>query len=128
MLKTTVKYVDGVRFIDKVRFLDMDERRHGIPVHYVDDELLRNTDGLETVLKLHGLWKVDFAYERKASIYTHGWVNFVVFKIVDAVFTLYWPTIRWLYDNARIFKQIPTGTMFSWRYFTPYVWFKGLPK
>jgi hypothetical protein len=127
MIEITEKYVDGVRFIDKMRVLDMDERRFGIPVHYVDD-LLGKQDGVAMFLRTHGLSKVGEAIERRADIYVSGPIDPILYWLGERFFRWYWKAVRWSYNNLRVFKQIPPGYMFSWRYFTPYVWFKGLPK
>ena len=123
MIKVTEKYIDGVRFIDKLELVDTGDRRYGIPIHYVADRLLIQY-GVALFLRTHGLTKVGESLERCAAIYVSGHVNPVLYFLAELLFKLYYKSVWWSYNNLRMFKQIPEANTFSWRYFTPYTWFK----
>jgi len=122
MIEITIKHVDGIDFIDKVHILEPDKIWHGIGVHMVSMRVDKQAAGF---LNLLGLRKVYFDCNYKAYYYARTPFAYYV-KGAEFLCRIYWVLIRWLYDNARIFKQIPEGELFSWRYFTPYVWYKNL--
>ncbi len=122
MIEVTAKYVDGVNFIDKVKIISW-ERRHGIPVQQVDYKVLKEPL-VKSILKSLMLEEVDYDPCCRITYFAQRPVNDYVFKLIKWSFSVYWYLVRWLYNNARMFKQIPSGEMFSWRYFTPYTWFK----
>lgn len=121
MLEVTVNTVEGVEFIKDVRILEPDGTYLGVPYHSVayntKPEILR-------MIKATGLRKAGRLEENFiGDMYTEGSVFYWRLIIARALFRTYWAAVKWLYDNARVFKQIPVGSQFSWSYFTPYCWY-----
>ena len=127
MIEVTVGYVDGVKFITHMKLLQPDDTLNGVPIHEVDSELEKHPQVKES-LRILGLHRVGFNYPRSASLYAEGLPRYITAVIVGGLLQVYWFLVRWLYDNARFFKQIPEYQPFSWRYFTPYSWFRGKKK
>ena len=121
MIETTIRTIEGVQFIENIRILESDDKLHGVPVHRINSRVLENDELMRTI-KAKGLREVGYDCERDEALYAQFPVNFFKAIILNTLFAEYWAIVRWLYDNARVFKQIPPGTMFSWRYFTPYCW------
>ena len=125
MIEVTVKNMEGVTFYSKVRVLEPDFYRNGVGVHRVS----RDTDKeLIFALRALGLRKVDYDASYHEDLYVAFPISYLRYKVVEAVFKVYWHVIRWLYDNMRFFKQIPREERFSWRYFTPYCWYRRIRK
>lgn len=124
MIEVTAKEVDGVRFIDKIKIVSW-EKRNGLPVQLVDDRTWREPE-VKRMLKMLMLEEVDFDFCCRIHIYAQRPVNDICYKVILLGIHLYWKTIRFIYDNGRVFKQIPEEQMFSWRYFTPYVWYRRI--
>lgn len=118
MIEVTTDYIDGVMFY-QFRLLKPEQKKLGIGIHRVDWKLR------DRHLSLLGLRKVGQETYCRVDLYASMYPSY----ILSCIYFLergYWKTIRFLYDNARLFKQIPQGERFSWRYFTPYVWVKGI--
>jgi len=126
MIEATVDIVEGVRFIKSIRILKSDTKRHGVSVHLISYELEREEPDFIKKIKLMGLRKVGYDDSLKASEYAEYPMNFLRYHISKGLLGCYWAIVSWLYDNARVFKQIPISEPFSWSYFTPYVWYKDL--
>ena len=123
MIETTVDTIDGVQFLKDIRIVEPIEKRHGVPVELVSWRLADNNPEFIRALKLLGLKKIDFDPSYRADVYAKFPISYIRLKITMAALHTYWAIIRWLYNNARVFKQIPENGCFSWRYFTPYTWF-----
>ena len=117
MIEVTVDEVDGVKFLKNVCILEPDQIINGVGVHRVYPR-----DGLDRTLRLLGLRKVGVDYNYRAYLYVVYPTSYFRFKVTEGLLKVYWRSIRWLYDNARVFKAIPSSQPFSWAYFTPYVW------
>ena len=127
MIEITIRVVDGVRFYGNIRVLAPDIKRYGVGIHLLNESIVQDAE-LMRYLKIVGLKKVGYDFSLRSGEYTETTRSFLWYKAFNRFFVVYWWCIRWLYDNARVFKQIHEGTMFSWKYFTPYVWYKGLWK
>lgn len=126
MIEITIKMVDGVEFIDKVRVLEPDLKWHGVGVHKVDP-VWADKFGGHLRLRALGLRRVNYDLQYHSYYYT-ATIPAILSIGVEYLFHIYWACIRWLYDNARMFKAIPAEECFSWRYLTPYQWIVGLWK
>jgi hypothetical protein len=125
MIETTVKEVDGVRFLDDLRVLEPDERRNGVGVHLIRWDM--SGEAL-AALRLLGLRKVGDDPRWRADLYVEYPLPYCWYKVVSTGLRAYWWAVRFLYDNARFFQRIPENEVFSWRYFTPYVWWRKIRK
>ncbi len=121
MIEVKAKYVDGVQFVNNVRITPPYEYEKGVRVEIVDRRMGKETEVLK-VLRSLGLKQVGTDLSRRADIYASYPVNFIRYKITMFLWKSYWLSVWWLYDNTRMFKQIPAGEIFSLRYFTPYCW------
>lgn len=124
MIETTIREVEGVKFLETVKIVSW-ETRKGIPVQEVDAEVIGETwwEGIRKMLMLE---EVEYDFSRKTYIYAQRPVNDITYKVVEFIGRFYWKLMRFLYDECRVFKGIPAGEMFSWRYFTPYVWYRRI--
>ena len=122
MIASSIRTVDGVNFIDKVEFLEPDGYISGLSFHYVP----KNT--IDDLKPFMGSYRViDFQPNCRSYRIARRPFPYLPIKLCLLMGRSYWFVIRFLYDNARFFKQIPDGQRFSWRYFTPYTWFKKPP-
>ncbi len=130
MIETTIREVDGVRFYENIKILEPDDTIGGFGVHYIPDRLRLHVPELMRAIKLLGLKKVgrNAAIMGGSDTYAQFPVFYIGVKVAYVLLKIYWGTVRWLYDNARFFKQIPESHPFSWSYFTPYVWYRRLIK
>lgn len=122
MIEIIMSQVNGVRLIKGIRILEPDDIIHGIPVHRVDSQRINQT--IILMIEAMGLRRVDFDLLRREYLYAAYPVYTMRYKVTAWLIKCYGYLILWLYDNARMFKQIPESEVFSWRYFTPYTWFK----
>ncbi len=121
MLEVTVNTVDGVEFVSDVRVLEADEKYMGVPAHHIREGI---NPEIMRVVRAMGFRKVGrAAFYFKTDIYVASRFSYYRVIITRALFRCYWSGVKWLYDNARFFKQIPEGSLFSWSYFTPYCWY-----
>ena len=129
MIEETVAVNDeGVMFLSKLRFIKPFDYENGVRVEKINGRLLRQVPGYKIMLNMLGLRKVGVDPYLDADTYAlYPW-GYIQYKAVQHILTGYWWLMRFLYNNARMFQQIPTGTCFSWRYFTPYVWINDLRK
>ena len=121
MIEITTDEIEGVKFIKLVEPI---ERRCG--VEKVSCRLL--TSEMEFALKINGFRRGEFIPFMDAYEYIQYPLPYYWYRTVNFILKGYWKALKFLYDNARLFKQIPEGECFSWRYFTPYVWFKNKSK
>ena len=128
MIETTVNTVDGVMFYENIRLLEPDETIGGMGIHWIPDRVVRDEPELIRAIRALGLKRVGFDYCRDSFEYAHFPMPYIPIRLVQFSLRVYWKTLRWVYDNARVFKQIPANECFSWRYFTPYVWYRGISK
>jgi len=124
MIEATVRTVGNEQFTT-MRLLEPDRTRYGMPVHYVYDGLLRDNPDLDRWLRGLGLKRVGYEPDCRSYLYTE-WFPHLVMKILGSMAKIYWAVVRWLYFNARAFQPIPSGEVFSWKVFTPYVWGKEI--
>lgn len=127
MIVTTVEEVDGVRFIASVRIIEPREKRNGVCVELVS-RMISDDTGIGAILKGFGMKNVGRDLYQDVDIYAFYPWGYCQYKIAQYLFKAYWWLIRFLYDNARLFKEIPPGEMFSWRYLTPYRWMVSLAR
>lgn len=128
MIETTVDTIDGVQFLKNIRILEPDDTIGGMGVHSIAWRLTAQAPELMRAIRALGLRRVGEDFCRAADQYAQYPMPYLPIKVVRFALKVYWKTIRWLYDNARVFKQIPEGECFSWSYFTPYVWYKKIRK
>lgn len=126
MIETTIDEVDGVQFLKDIRILEPDDTVGGMGVYRIDDKTAVWNPEVMRAIKVLGLRRVGRQVEWRANLYAQFPIPFLPIKLVQFALRVYWATIRFLYDNARVFKQIPPNQCFSWTYFTPYVWFRKL--
>ncbi len=127
MIETTEAINDeGVRFCSKVEFVEPYEYKNGVRIEKVSIRLHDRVP--ETVLLLNslGLRRVGIDPCYDAYIYASYPLGYIQYKLIRHLLTGYWWLMKFLYNNARMFKQIPPAECFSWRYFTPYTWVKKL--
>lgn len=124
MIQISTKYVDGVSFISDFKFVPPYETRNGVRVELVSYEMSRNAKTI-AVLKSLRLKKVGRDFSTREDIYALP-LDFVRIKVALAFVKVYWTSLWWVYDNMRVFKRIPEGSMFSWKYFIPYCWIQSL--
>lgn len=122
-IEVTTDTVEGVSFIRDVRLVPPFERMNGITVELVRASLLLHPQVREA-LKAVGLKEVGYAEHQGAVIYAHSTPSFLLYHIVYCFNKSHWAIVKWLYNNARMFQQIPEGEAFSWRYFTPFCWYR----
>ena len=128
MIETTISEVDGVRFYKNIKILEPDDTIGGMGVHYIPDRIAMRDDEFMRAIKAMGLKRVgrNIAIRGGSDAYAQFPVPYIGIKVVQILLRVYWNTIYWLYSNARFFKEIPPSECFSWRYFTPYTWYKKL--
>ena len=126
MIEYTTKTIEGVNFISDTKFVEPFEYRNGIRVEMVSGRLLNRSPEMAGVLLMMGLRKVGIDPCYDAEIYAHYPLGYYIYRATHYLLNGYWWGIRFLYKNARVFQQIPDTECFSWRYFTPYTWFKKL--
>lgn len=126
MIETTIKEVDGVRFFDSARIRETDGTINGVPVHFIQwREVDRNPEIIKLLQNL-GLHKVGEDYNCARDYFAQWPFPGIFFIINTFLLKCYWKTLRFLYNNACMFRKIPDNEMFSWKYFTPYCWYKGV--
>jgi hypothetical protein len=123
MIETTIKQVDGLNFVIDVKLVPPFEYRNGVRVELVSSRMSVEAPEFKLILTALGFELVDFDGCTNSYIYAQLPYRFIQYKVARFLLRFYWWSIRSLYDNARMFKQIPQGERFSWRYFTLYVWF-----
>lgn len=121
MIEITTSEVDGVRFYKGIRILEPDDRIGGFPIHFIPDVAVRDPE-LMRAIKVLGLKRVGRDLPSLSELYAQFPRAYIGVKLTQFMLSVYWGVIRWLYDNARVFKEIPPYEHFSWQYFTPYVW------
>ncbi len=126
MIETTINEVDGVRFYSGIRILEPDDTIGGFSVHYISDRVAMREDAFMRGIKVLGLRKVgrDAAIEGGSDAYAQFPTPYIPIKVIQFLLRVHWNAVYWLYDNARVFKQIPEAECFSWKYFTPYTWYR----
>ena len=126
MIETTIEAIEGVNFVTNARFVEPYEYENGVRVEKVTSRLLLRSPEIKGLLKVMGLREVGFDYPLDAVVYAQYPTGYFIYRVVHQLVVAYWWAIRFLYKNARLFQQIPEAECFSWRYFTPYVWFKKI--
>ena len=124
MIEVSIKHLEGLNFMADVKIVEPREKRNGVYVEYVDERLLDSSLEFKFILRAIGMRQVGEAFEKRAYIYGFYPWGYWQYKVIRHLARVYWMLLLWLYDNARMFKQIPPAEMFSWKYFTPYTWFK----
>ena len=124
MIESTIDTIDGVHFLKDIKFVDPYEYENGVHIEKVSRRLLDKAPETEGILKVMGMREVGIDYCLDAVIYARYPMGYFVYKATHHLLRGYWWLIRFLYNNARMFRQIPEAECFSWKYFTPYVWFK----
>lgn len=128
MIETTIDQVDGVTFYKNIRILEPDTTIGGMGVHYIPWMLTDRDPEFMRAIGVLGMRRVGESVSWRAGEYAQFPLPYLLIKLVQFALRIYWYSIRWLYDNARVFKQIPENQCFSWAYFTPYVWYKKIKK
>ena len=128
MIEGTISQVDGVDFYTNIRILEPDEKIGGMGVHRITRDTREHNPEFMRSIRAMGLREVGYDLSYRSFLYAESTKSYITIKMVQFSLRLYWWNIRFLYDNARFFKKIPEGECFSWAYFTPYTWFKGLRK
>ncbi len=123
MIEVTIKEVDGVRFYKNIRILEPDTIENGVGVHRIVD---RTDPNLISSIKMLGLRKVGRDPAYRSDLYAQYPMPYYKFKATEFLLKIYWNIVRWLYDNARMFKEIPHSDPFSWKYLTLYVWYRSI--
>ena len=117
MIEIIEREVEGVRFIVDLKIQEPDFKVGGVGVHRVSQRFIGDSSCNP---ESWGLRKVG--YDASWRAFEYAAKGYLLVKLIRVVNKAYWHTLRFLYDNVRMFKQIPGGEAFSWRYFTPYVW------
>lgn len=126
MIEVSVKHLEGLNFIVDVKIVEPREKKNGVYIEYVDRRTLYESPVFKFILRAFGMRQIGEAPERHAYIYAfHPW-GYWQYKMIYLLIKAYLMSLWWLYGNARIFKQIPPAEMFSWKYFTLYIWCKTL--
>ena len=102
------------------------EKRYGIDTWEIFSYEMCPTT--EEACKKEGLRKVDYSPFTNGIIYTHYPFDYLRYKILHFLARIYWQVSFFLYREARFFQHIPEEEVFSWKYFTPYVWAKKVLK
>ena len=126
MIESTIETIDGVHFLKDARFVEPYEYENGVRVERITQRLLDRSPETEGLLLIMGMRKVGFDYPYAAAIYAHYPMGYFIYRTIHHLLKGYWWVLRFLYNNARLFQQIPPAECFSWRYFTPYVWFRAI--
>jgi len=126
MVAISINHLEGLNFIADVKIVEPREKKNGVFIEYVKRDIRLKSPELHLILKAFGMRKVGEEYEMDSDIYTFYPWGYAQYKFIHFWLKIHWRIIHWLYDNGRMFKQIPSGEMFSWSYFTPYVWVKNL--
>ena len=125
MIEVSVHYLEGLTFIADIKVVEPREKEKGVYVEHVDWRI--SADPVtRVILKAYGLRRVGTGLVDRTDVYTFYPWGYWQYKAVHQVFRGYWWMVRFLYDNARLFKAIPPQEIFSWGYFTPYVWLKDI--
>ena len=119
MIEITIKYIDGVQFLDTFKIVSW-EKVDGVNAQLVSRKLI-NQSYTNHIIRTLGLVKVGYDASMRADIFVK---KYGLSRLYLKLSKVYWRLVRFMYDNCRLFKQIPLGSEFSWRYFTPYTWIK----
>ena len=126
MIEVAVSEIEGVQFYTNIKILEPDEWIAGMGIHRIHNKVVRGESQFMRAIKVLGLRRVGEQPEYKAGIYAQFPLPYIPIKVIQSWLKIYWWVIRFLYDNARIFQQIPPMYPFSWAYFTPYTWYKRI--
>jgi len=124
MLEISVRYLEGLNFHMDIKVIEPREKLNGVYVEYLDNRTLHSSPEMPLILKAIGMKRAGYCLERDTEIWAWQPWGYIQYRLIHWFIKTYWWLLRWLYDNARMFKQIPPGTMFSWKYFTPYTWLR----
>tara|TARA_Y100000310_G_scaffold343107_1_gene449231 strand:- start:2835 stop:3221 length:387 start_codon:yes stop_codon:yes gene_type:complete len=128
VIETAIKTVDGVDFITNIRILEADDTIGGFSVHRISDCVIRREAHIMQAIKAMGFKRVGRDMRYRSDLYAQFPIPYIQIKIMQFVLRVYWNALWWLYDNARMFKEVSPTEAFSWKYFTPYVWYKKVRK
>jgi len=117
---------EGVRFMTDIQLVKPYEYRNGVMVELLSCSRLKDAPDIELSLRRLGFKRVGFDPDFDAYQYVRYPFGYIRYKIVSKLMKGYWWLMRFLYNNARMFQEVPRGERFSWRYFTPYVWMRKL--
>jgi len=126
MIETTIDTINGVQFLTDARFVEPYNYKNGVRVEEVTERLLDRAPETEGILRIMGMREVGFDHTSRVVIYAHYPMGYFVYRATHHLLKSYWWLIRFLYRNVCMFQQIPAPECFSWKYFTPYVWFKTI--
>ena len=98
------------------------EYKMGVRIERVSDRFM--TPECAEKVRFLGLRKVGVDSWARCTIYAHYPMGYAWYKVAHFLLREYRRVI-WLLMKSRMF-QVPLGDRFSWRYFTPYVWVRGL--
>ncbi len=124
MILTTVKTIEGVQFISDIEIVEPREKIHGVYVELIGYNLSHSAKELPSILHKLGLRHTGYDINRDSYIYAFYPWGYYQYKIMRVILKAYWWSLWFLYNNTRVFKEIPHNEVFSWHYFTPYVWVK----
>jgi len=129
MIEVTRTYADGASFVTGVRLKDTGERIGGVRVHYVDKIFLTDCPHVEFFLKSLGLRRIgEEDWSRRAYPYAESIQSYLYLKTFYFLTNLYFKFMKFLYLNATLFRRIPVGEQFSWRYCTLFIWYNNIKK
>lgn len=117
---------EGVRFITSMKFVEPYDYENGVHVEKISRRLLAQAPEISLLLNGMGLRRVGTDPCLDAVVYAEYPLGCIQYKIASHVLIGYWWLMRFFYNNARMFQQIPPAQYFSWRYFTLYVWVRKL--
>ena len=124
MLEMSIKYLEGLSFHMDIKVVEPREKLNGVYVEYLDSWLLHNSQEMPLILKAIGMKKVGYRLETLQEVWAWQPWGYTQYRLIHWFIKAYWWLLRWLYNNTRMFKRIPPGQIFSWKYFTPYTWIK----
>ena len=126
MIEVSINHLEGLNFIADVKIVEPREKENGVFIERIEGNLAKKSPEFISIIKAFGMRKVGRSVVTDTDVYTFYPWGYFQYRLVHFWFRIYWEAIRWLYNNARMFKAIPQGEMFSWSYFTPYIWIKSL--
>lgn len=126
MIEVKSYLVDGTEFNQIHRILEPDERIGRVGVHRLPSSLESRTPEIVRLLKLAGIKKVKYDAYRNQDLYAESVLPYAYIKTFLFILKAYWWTIRFLYNNACMFRRKPAFETFTWKSFTPYCWYQNI--
>ena len=124
MIEVTEKIIDGAKFYT-YSLSKPDIVIYGIPIYQLSDKILMGTD-VSSRLSALGLRFVAHYPACRYRLYAQYPIPYFRFKVLEFLARIYWAVLHFSYNNACLFRRIPEGECFSWKYCFFYCWYKSL--